>query len=68
MYPQSVLSKNMKIYKKKHLKIIIFTAVKYCSILHGHICVMRRWLVKSAKTSLFDKFFFQDFQANAEIM
>ena len=23
-----------------HLKIIIFTAVKYHSILHGHVCVM----------------------------
>ena len=25
-----------------HLKINSFTAVKYCSILHGHICVMSR--------------------------
>ena len=23
-----------------HLKKNIFTAVKYCSILHGHVCVM----------------------------
>ena len=23
-----------------HLKINIFTAVKYCLILHGHVCVM----------------------------
>ena len=30
----------MKILKKNHLKIIIFTAVKYCSIMHGHVCVM----------------------------
>ena len=36
----NVLSKNKKNIKKFHLKIIIFTAVKYCSILHGHVCVM----------------------------
>ena len=35
-----VLSKNKKKYQNFHLKIIIFTAVKYCSILHGHVCVM----------------------------
>ena len=29
MYPQYVLSKNMKIVKKSQLKIVIFTAVKY---------------------------------------
>ena len=23
------------------MKITVFTAVKYCSILHGHVCVMR---------------------------
>ena len=23
------------------MKITIFTAVKYCSTLHGHVCVMR---------------------------
>ena len=35
-----VLSKNKKNIKKFHLKIIIFTALKYCNILHGHVCVM----------------------------
>ena len=28
-----------------HLKIIIFTAVKYHSILHGHVCVMNSILM-----------------------
>ena len=41
MYPQSMLRakirKNITFF---HLKIIIFTAVKYCSILHGRICVI----------------------------
>ena len=34
----------MKNIKKIHLKIIIFTALKYHShsILHGHVCVMHR--------------------------
>ena len=31
-----VFSKNMKIVKKIHLKIVIFTTVKKCSILHVH--------------------------------
>ena len=30
----------MKIIKKLKPKIVIFTAVKYCSILHGHVFVM----------------------------
>ena len=34
------MSKNKKTIKNFHLKITIFTAVKYCSILHGHVCVM----------------------------
>ena len=34
------LSKNKKNVTIFHLKIIIYTAVKYCSILHGHACVM----------------------------
>ena len=25
-----------------HLKNTIFTAVKYCSIMHGHVCLMVR--------------------------
>ena len=36
----NVLSKNKKNNKKFHLKINIFTAVKYCCILHGHVCIM----------------------------
>ena len=37
-----VLGKNKKYTTIFHLKIIIFTAVKYCSILHTcrHVCVM----------------------------
>ena len=35
-----VLSKNKKLITIFHLKIIIFIAVKYCCILHGHVCVM----------------------------
>ena len=31
---------NKKNIRNFHLKIIIFTAVKYFSILHGHVCVM----------------------------
>ena len=42
MYPQSMFQ--AKIRKKKntifHLKIIYFTAVKNCSILHGRVFVM----------------------------
>ena len=30
----------MKIVKKNQLKIVFFTAVKNCSILHGHVFVM----------------------------
>ena len=36
----NVLSKNMKIVKKIQLKIVIFTAMKNCCILHGRVCVM----------------------------
>ena len=31
-------------YKNNHLKINIFTAVKYCCILHGRVCVMETQL------------------------
>ena len=31
----------MKIVKKNHLKIVIFTAVKYRCILYGNVYVMR---------------------------
>ena len=37
-------------YNYFHLKIIIFTAVKYCCILHGRVCVM------SILISLLEKF------------
>ena len=36
-----VLSKIKKYLTFFHMKITIFTAVKYCSILHGYVCVMR---------------------------
>ena len=32
----------MKIIKKIQPKIVIYTAVKYCSILHGRIFVMKQ--------------------------
>ena len=32
----------MKIVKIIQLKIVIFTAVYYCCILHGRVCVMLR--------------------------
>ena len=42
MYPRSMfLSKNKKTNKKLHLKIIIFTAVKYCSILYRCVFVIK---------------------------
>ena len=37
-----VLSKNKKTITIFHLKIIIFTAVKYCCILHGRVFVMAK--------------------------
>ena len=37
---QYVRAKIRKKFTIFHLKIIIFTAVKYCSILHGRVCVM----------------------------
>ena len=41
MYPQSMFEqKNKKIIKKFHVNMNIFTAVKYCCILHGRVCVM----------------------------
>ena len=36
----NVLSKNKQNIRFFHLKIIVFTAVKYCCILHGRVCVM----------------------------
>ena len=40
MYPQSMFLAKIRTYNNFHLKIIVFTAVKYCSILHRHVCVM----------------------------
>ena len=40
MYPQSMFGAKIKIISQ-YLKIIIFTAVKYHSILHMRVCVMR---------------------------
>ena len=41
MYPQSMFkSKNKNYIIIFHLNINIFTAVKYCCILHGRVCVM----------------------------
>ena len=44
--PPHVLSKNKKNITIFHLQIIIFTVVKYCSILHGRVCVMSFMLMK----------------------
>ena len=33
-----------------HLKIIVFTAAKYCSILHRRVCVMKRLLPQNQKS------------------
>ena len=42
MYPQSMFwAKIRKNVISFHLYIIISTAVKYCSILHRRVCVMR---------------------------
>ena len=35
-----VLSKKLKKYQNFYLKIIAFTAVKHCSILHRRVCAM----------------------------
>ena len=65
MYPQSMfLSKNIKIVKNFQLKFPIFTAVKYCCILHGNVCVMmyltlnvRRFISKdSIKFQIYHRF------------
>ena len=49
-----VLSKNKKSINVFHLKIIIFTAVKNCSILHGRVCVMLRNNAEPDQTSRSD--------------
>ena len=40
MYSQSMFEQNKKNVTIFHLKIIIFTAVKNCCILYGHVFVM----------------------------
>ena len=40
MYQQSMFYSKKKNIKIFHRKINIFTAVKYCCILHGRVCVM----------------------------
>ena len=40
MYPQSMLSKNKKKIKTFHPKIIVFSAMKNCSMVHGRVFVM----------------------------
>ena len=41
MFPQSMFfSKNKKSIKTFHVKILIFTALKNRSVLHGHVFVM----------------------------
>ena len=43
MYLRSMfLAKTKKNVTIFHLEISVFTAVKYCSILHMHVCVMGR--------------------------
>ena len=37
----------MNIVEQFEPKIVILTAVKYCSILHGHVCVMHLGYVRS---------------------
>ena len=44
-----------------HLNITIFTAVKYCSILHGHVCVMVCFL-QINKENVWRKKVAEDFQ------
>ena len=42
-FEQKIKKKNTHFF---YLKIIIFTSVKYCSKLHGHVCVMdNQWLL-----------------------
>ena len=47
----NVLSKNKKNIIFFHLKINIFTAVKYCCILHGCVCVM--WIGSHSDARLY---------------
>ena len=44
-----VLSEIMKKLKKFHLKMNIFTAGKYCYILHGCVCVMHQNILNSSQ-------------------
>ena len=40
-------AKKEKYYTVIHLKINIFTAVNYCCILHGRVCIMTRMINKT---------------------
>ena len=40
MYPQSMIYSKRENIIIFHLKMNIFTALKYCCILHGRVCVM----------------------------
>ena len=46
MYPQSVLSKNLKKVKKFQLKIVSFSAVKNRCILYGLVFIMKNVLIR----------------------
>ena len=49
LYPQFVLSKNKKISHFLQLKISIFTAVKYYSILYGRVIVISCYYTETFK-------------------
>ena len=49
----NVLSKNKKNITIFHLKIIFFTAVKNCSIFHGHVFVMSSFTITSRRLLYF---------------
>ena len=36
-----------------HLKINIFTVVKYCCILHGRVCIMIAYLIRFREIEMF---------------
>ena len=52
----NVLSKNKKNIKKIHLKMNIFTALKYCCILHGRVFLFGRFFFLPCLNEVFDVF------------
>ena len=66
LYFRAKNKKNVTIF---HLKITIFTAVKYCSILHGHVCVMVSFTYLRNKISAEykTKCWFQPFYNNSKL-